>query len=184
MPNSNLNAEMRSRIDRFLDELAALVKNAALESVQAALGGAASAKRGRGRPRSTPAPSGAPRGRPAKSSRGKRSSAEVDQTAGRIQTFVRSNPGLGLEAIAKGIGTTTKELKLPIIKLLASRALSKKGQKRGTKYFASGRGGGAAKPKAKRAKKRGRKRAASAKSAKRAKRAKRAGRKAALAAAA
>jgi hypothetical protein len=64
--------------------------------------------------------------------------------AGRIATFVKSNPGMGLEAIAKGIGTATKELKLPVIKLLASRTLRKTGEKRGTKYFAGGSGGSGA----------------------------------------
>lgn len=83
--------------------------------------------------------------------------------AERILGFVKSSPGLGLEAIAAGLGTTTKELKLPVIKLLGARALKKSGQKRGTKYFAGGRAVASAR---KSAPKRGRK--AGRKSAKRA----------------
>jgi hypothetical protein len=160
MSTSNINADVRSRIDQFLEELSALVKNAALDSVRAALGdGAAPAKRGRGRPRSTvPA---ARRGKTAQGARGKRTSEQVDQMAERIQTFVRSNPGLRLEAIAEGIGTSSKELKLPIIKLLGTKSLSKTGQKRGTKYFAGGSGPRAGKsaPAGKRRRKQARKQA-------------------------
>ena len=145
MATSTLNTEIRARIDAFVQELTSIVKGAALESVRAALGdGAMPARRGPGRPpKAAGGATGARRGRPpASSSRGgKRSSDEVDQMAERIATFVKSNPGLGLEAIASGIGTATKELKLPVIKLLASRTLRKTGQKRGTKYFAGGSGG-------------------------------------------
>lgn len=54
---------------------------------------------------------------------------------------MKSNPGKGLEGIAAGLGTSTKELKLPVVKLLASRRIKKTGEKRGTKYFAGGGGG-------------------------------------------
>jgi hypothetical protein len=136
MTRSTLDAEIRSKIDTFLDELASLVKQTALDSVQAALGdGAAPARRGR-RMRVT-------LGRPAKSAMkgGKRSSEDVAAMAEKIAAFVRSNPGSRLEAIASGLRTPSKELKLPVIKLLSSKTLTKKGQKRGTMYFAGGRAG-------------------------------------------
>jgi hypothetical protein len=148
MATSPLNSDIRSRIDAFVDELTSIVKAAALDSVRAALGESPMpARRGPGRPPNAAA--GARRGRPPGSANkssagGKRSSEEVDQMAERIATFVKSNPGLGLEAIASGIGTSTKELKLPVIKLLANRTLRKTGEKRGTKYFAGGSGGGSA----------------------------------------
>ncbi len=168
MTQSNLNAEMRSRIDRFVAELSQLVKNSALESVRSALGetGAPTkrgpAKRGPGRPPSTGV--NAPATRPAAKRGGKRTTEQVDQMAERLKTFVQSHPGLGLEAIGKGLNVSTHDLKLPVIKLLAARALSKKGEKRGTKYFPAGRasGGGSApkkKPAAKRRRKAGRKKA-------------------------
>jgi hypothetical protein len=173
MATSTLNTDIRARIDAFVAELTTMVKGAALESVRAVLGdGGMPARRGPGRPpkaasaSSAPSATGARRGRPpGKSSRGgKRSTEEVDQMAERIATFVKSNPGLGLEAIASGIGTSTKELKLPVIKLLASRTLRKTGQKRGTKYFAGGGGGrGAGTPARKSAPKRRGKKARRAK---------------------
>jgi hypothetical protein len=137
MAQSNLDTAIRSKIDSFLEDLSALVKQTALESVQEALGnGAAPARRGPGRPKMK-----VKFGRPAKSAMkgGKRSSEDVAAMADKIASFVRSNPGSRLEAIAAGLRTNSKELKLPVIKLLSSKTLTKKGQKRGTMYFAGGR---------------------------------------------
>ena len=52
----------------------------------------------------------------------------------------RTNPGLRIEQINKQLGTTTKDLALPIRKLIAEGALKAKGEKRSTTYFA-GEGG-------------------------------------------
>ena len=56
---------------------------------------------------------------------------------------------------------STDVLKLPVMKLMAAKQLKTTGQKRGTKYFAGGRGGPRkatrAKPRKKHGKKRGRK---------------------------
>jgi hypothetical protein len=134
MTRSTLDAEIRSKIDTFLDELSGLVKQAALDSVHAALGGEGTpARRSPGRPRMK-----VKLGRPAKSAMkgGKRSTEEVGAMGEKIAAFVRSNPGSRLEAIAAGLGTDSKDLKLPVIRLLGSKTLTKKGQKRGTMYFA------------------------------------------------
>lgn len=77
--------------------------------------------------------------------------------AERLVAYVKSNAGQSLEGIAAGLGTSTKELKLPVIKLLASRQIKKTGQKRGTKYFPGG--GGAGRPAKAKTAKRGRKKA-------------------------
>jgi hypothetical protein len=137
MTNSTLDRDIRSRIDVFLEELSSLVKQAALDSVRAALGSAAT---------HTGSGQGLPRlkvklgrtAKPAMSRGGKRSSEDVAAMAEKIAAFVRSNPGARIEGIATGLGMPSKELKLPVIKLLGSRALTKKGQKRGTQYFVAG----------------------------------------------
>ena len=132
MAKSTLDLELRSKIDAFLDEISSLVKQTALDSVHAALGnGVTAVRRGPGRPRvtMTSAPAGAG---------GKRTSEQVVATAERIAAYVKSNPGARLEQIASGLGTSSKELKLPVIKLLSAKTLTKKGQKRGTMYFAGG----------------------------------------------
>jgi predicted transcriptional regulator len=53
----------------------------------------------------------------------------------RFAAFVKSNPGLRIEQINKELGTVTKELALPIRKLLADGTITSKGQKRSTTYF-------------------------------------------------
>jgi hypothetical protein len=67
----------------------------------------------------------------------KRSSEELDKLAERFQTFVKENPGLRIEQINKQLGTTTKDLALPIRKLISEGAIKTKGEKRSTTYFAS-----------------------------------------------
>jgi predicted transcriptional regulator len=53
----------------------------------------------------------------------------------KFASFVKANPGLRIEQINKELGTTTKDLALPIRKLIADRVISAKGQKRSTMYF-------------------------------------------------
>jgi ElaB/YqjD/DUF883 family membrane-anchored ribosome-binding protein len=127
---SDTSQQIRDRIEEFVNQLNQLVRQTALESVQDALGSGAGAGRGRGR--------GAARaaiGRGARRKGEKRSSDQIAETTKAVTTYVRKNPGQGVEAIAKGLGTVTKELTLPIRKLVAERQLKTKGQKRATKYF-------------------------------------------------
>ena len=44
--------------------------------------------------------------------------------------------GLRIEQIHKELGTTTKDLALPIRKLIAEKRIKTKGQKRSTTYYA------------------------------------------------
>ncbi len=131
MANLNLEQQIRTRISSFSDELASLVKQAALESVQSALG--APAHRGPGRPRTVKAPSAAKTARSAAG--GKRTSEQIDALAGKLLTAVRSKQGQTIEQIGKGLSIHTKELKLPVLKLLEGKQIKTTGQKRGTKYF-------------------------------------------------
>lgn len=80
----------------------------------------------------------------------------MDEAAARIVAHVRANDGQGISAIAAGTGVPLPLAKKAAIQLLATGALKKSGQKRGTVYHI-----GSGKPtKAKRAKGRGRKRKA------------------------
>jgi len=154
MANSTLNSEIRSKIDAFVEQLTAHVKKAALDSVREALGnGVAPARRGPGRPRMN-----VKVGRPAKSAMtGKRSAEDVAAMAEKVAAYVKANEGQRLDQIAVGMNLTTKELTLPVAKLLASKQLRKAGIQRGTKYFVGGSSGNATaaapKTKAKRGKK-------------------------------
>src|SRR5215203_5545013 len=139
MARNSIDSDIRSRIDVFIQEISGLIKVAAIQSVREALGGDAEpARRGPGRPAGT-APKSATPARRGRARGGKRSSEEVGAMAERIVATVRGNPGQGLESIGKEIGVPTKELKLPVIKLLSDGKLKKTGEKRGTKYFPAGR---------------------------------------------
>lgn len=50
--------------------------------------------------------------------------------------FVRKNPGLRIEQINAQLGTCTKDLALPIRKLIAAKMIRTKGEKRATTYEA------------------------------------------------
>lgn len=153
MKNSPLDREIRARIDSLLTDISQLVKRAALDSVRTAFGGDASGaaptaapRRGPGRPRKDVAAAPAPRS----GKRGKRSSEDVQATADKFLDYVKANPGQSTEQIGKALGMATKELQLPVVKLVQSGAVRTEGQKRGTKYFA---GGGKRAKRGKRAKK-------------------------------
>lgn len=163
MANNHLETEIRTCINAFVEELSKLVKQAAIESVQEALGGSsAPARRGPGRPRKAAAVIS----RPSSKRRKRRSSDAVDTVAIRILEQVKANPGQGVGEIGSALRLTSKELRLPILKLLGDKKLKTKGQRRGTKYFIAGattpkatkasgkRAAGKAKTKAKKARKR------------------------------
>lgn len=138
MKTSSLDRELRARIDAFVNELSSLVKLSALEAVHEALGSTLNAA---GASAAVPAAVKRGPGRPAKAARarskgGKRSPEAVLKVASAVLAYIKSNPGQRLEQIGKGVKSPTKELKLPIQKLFEQKAISTKGEKRGTKYFA------------------------------------------------
>lgn len=65
----------------------------------------------------------------------KRPAALLDKLEQRFLAFVRTNPGLRIEQINAALGTTTKELALPIRKLVGTSALKREGARRATRYF-------------------------------------------------
>jgi len=68
----------------------------------------------------------------------KRSADELDALATRFLAFVKMHPGLRIEQINKELHTSTKDLQLPIRKLLADRKLKATGNKRSTTYSLPG----------------------------------------------
>ncbi len=136
---SDVDNQIREQIEAFVNDLNQLVRQAALEAVAAALGGegvAAASARGRvpgfGRALARGRGKGA-----------KRTAEELEGTRESVLDYVRRNPGQGVEQIAKALNVPSRDLVLPIRKLVAAGQLSTKGQKRATKYFSgSGSGGG------------------------------------------
>ena len=76
-------------------------------------------------------------GTPARPGRMERRSSEtIDALKAQVVSHVRKHVnGSRVEEISVGLGISTKELKLPIIALLDEHKLTKKGQKRATRYY-------------------------------------------------
>ena len=120
---SDFQAEMNRVVAGFVAQITELARAAARDMIDEALGKAGKGSftglgRGRGRGRGA-----------------KRTSDELDKLADQFHSFVTKHPGLRIEQINKQLGTSTKDLALPIRKLLAEGALKTKGEKRSTTYF-------------------------------------------------
>lgn len=124
---ANLQSDIQRLVDGFVAELTELARKAAVEGLELALArsgskGGAGARSGRGRGRGA-----------------KRTASELEKMQNDFLAFVAKNPGLRIEQINKQLGTTTKDLALPIRKLIADGSLKAKGKKRSTTYFANGK---------------------------------------------
>ena len=141
MPNP-IEAQIKERIQSFIIELDILVRRNTLDALKSVLAGS-----------SAPAPrrSAGP-GRPKGSGRG----GNVDEAAAKIVAHVQANDGQGIGAIASSTGVALKQAKKAAIRLLASGALKKSGQKRGTRYHV---GSGRAAPAKAKGRKRGKRKA-------------------------
>jgi hypothetical protein len=130
---SDFQNEMNRAVQGFVAQITELARRAAIDTLESAFGG----RGARGAPVAAAALAanlgrvGRPRG-----GRGaKRSSADLEALSERFASFVKANPGLRIEQINKQLGTTTKDLALPIRKLISDGLINVKGQKRSTTYF-------------------------------------------------
>jgi hypothetical protein len=137
MPN-DVEAEIRARLEQFASQLTTLIQESAMSRVADAFSGGAPARRGRRAQSATPAPR-ATRGKKGQ----KRDPELLEALTEKLGAFITKNPGLRIEQIGKSLGVATKDLALPVKKLVAAKRVSTKGQKRATTYFS---GGGRGKP--------------------------------------
>jgi hypothetical protein len=125
--------EMNHAVQGFVAQITELARRAALDTLESAFGGRAARSSAASAPAATKgvARVGRPRG-----GRGvKRSPEDLEALSQQFAEFVKTSPGLRIEQINKELGTTTKELALPIRKLIAEGIISAKGKKRSTTYF-------------------------------------------------
>jgi len=132
---SDFQNEMNRVVQGFVGQITELARRAAIDTLESAFGGRAVRS-------SAPAPVAAAGGanvgrvgRPRGGRGAKRSAADLEALSEQFASFVKANPGLRIEQINKQLGTTTKDLALPIRKLISEGAISAKGQKRSTTYF-------------------------------------------------
>ena len=123
---ANYQSEVQKLVDSFVMQLAELWRRQAIDSLTGMGGGRGQGGRAAGAEISL----GRGRGRGAK-----RTADELEHLADSFVEFVTKNPGLRIEQINKQLGTTTKDLALPIRKLLADGVVKAKGKKRSTAYF-------------------------------------------------
>ena len=123
---ANYQSEVQKLVDGFVLQLAEIWRRQAIDSLTGMGGGRGQGGRAGGGDLSI----GRGRGRGAK-----RTAEELEQLADAFVEFVSKNPGLRIEQINKQLGTSTKDLALPIRKLLEDGVVKAKGKKRSTAYF-------------------------------------------------
>jgi hypothetical protein len=129
---SDFQNEMNRVVQGFVAQITELARRAAIDTLESAFGGRA----GRSAPAVEAIAVNLGRvGRPRGGRGAKRSSADLEELSHRFASFVAANPGLRIEQINKQLGTTTKDLALPIRKLISENRIKAKGQKRSTTYF-------------------------------------------------
>ena len=117
----------------FVSQVSALAKRAAMDTLESALTGGMPDGRRRGRPPGGGVSVAALGSRRPKGA--KRPANEIEATKASLYDFIKSNPGQRVEQINKALGTTTKDLTLPLKKLIADKAVKTEGEKRATAYF-------------------------------------------------
>ena len=133
---SDFQNEMNRTVQGFVAQITELARRAAIDTLESAFGG----RGGRSAPAAAALTANLGRvGRPRGGRGAKRSSADLEALSERFASFVSTNPGLRIEQINKQLGTTTKDLALPIRKLISEGRIKAKGQKRSTTYFAGKR---------------------------------------------
>jgi|SRR6185312_12855131 hypothetical protein len=122
---TDFQTEMNRVVSGFVTQITELARRAAIDTLESALGrrGAAAISRSGG--------GGGMRRKGAK-----RTGDELDKLGDSFHAYVAKHPGLRIEQINKELGTTTKDLALPIRKMISDGSLKTKGSKRSTTYFA------------------------------------------------
>ena len=123
----DIQREINERIEAFVTDISELAKKFVLETVESGLTSS----------RRSPIKGlmgGTPRVR---RKSGKRSPDEIQDAATTLLDYIRENPGRRMEEIAKALGSTTKDLTLPIKKLQQQNMIKVEGQKRATCYYPS-----------------------------------------------
>ena len=141
--NRDLESEIQVRIQAFAQEMSTLMRQAAMEAMEDALGGGTGTRRARATPaakaKGTPGrkPKAGKKAPAAKKRRGgKRTAAELLVLEEEFLKEVKKAGGRRVEEIGKAMGVSTKDLALPVKKLLSDKKIKTTGKRRATRYFA------------------------------------------------
>jgi len=133
MAKTDIDDKIRGMLESFANDLAGLIRESAMQTVRDALGGEPSGRRGGAKRGARAAASPAAGRRLAKGA--KRPPDEIVKLTSRLMEYVKSHKGERIEQIAKGMGVSTRELNLPVKKLISGKSIKTRGQKRATQYF-------------------------------------------------
>jgi hypothetical protein len=124
----DLQSEVHRTVQGFVAQIVELVRHTAVETLQTAFAGPGPAASCADRP--------GEHGPGAASTDPKRTPADLRELSRRLVAFVQANPGLRITQINYSLGTRTRDLALPIRKLMASGVIRTVGHTRSTRYFA------------------------------------------------
>ncbi len=134
-PWNQMNATIRDRVDSFVADLTQMIREAALEAVQQALGaGGASAARRSAGPGRKPSAAGKGSSAGGRKSPGAAPKGNAAQVAEKLLAEIRRQPGQRLEEIARALKTTTANLRPALDLLLGQGRVRTEGKARGTNY--------------------------------------------------
>lgn len=134
---TDIESQLQAHIDAFVDDISAIVRNAAVEAVRQSLmasgdvpipyRSAKPAARKAGRRKATKVA-----GKKTKSGRCvRRSAADLEALGARFLAHVKSHPGQRLEQIAKSLRRDTADLKRPVALLMEAKMLRPRGRSGG-----------------------------------------------------
>lgn len=140
----NFEQMIAQRVQVFVSDIAELARQQAIETLSTALASGQGRGRGGRAPKNgglslAQAGRGGRRGRDRSGNR--RSPDEIDRASQALLAEIQANPGLRVEQIGRTLGAATKDLTLPLKKLLSQRIVRSEGQRRATRYFPAGGGG-------------------------------------------
>lgn len=136
---TNLQQALENRVTAFVNEITEITRNAARDIVVSALGlanGPAPAATSKAAKRAAPKAStkhdviGATGGKGQK-----RDPATLVKVGMDLAAHISANPGQRIEQIKAAMKLDTKDLVLPIQKLMAAKTIRAEGTRRATKYF-------------------------------------------------
>ncbi len=141
---ADINKQIEQSIQAFVTELSGLVRAAAVDAVQAALGGTArsaapvAARRGPGRPRKTEQPAAKPAKAPkAKAgTRGRRTAAQIASLVGDVLAYIKAHPGMRSEKIRAAMKIGRPAMRDALDRLGEAKKIKMKGVKRAASYTA------------------------------------------------
>lgn len=128
MTATTVEAEIRTRIEGFVDELAKLVRASAVEAVEQALTGGRKPRQlygslGHGKTSAQP-----------KKNR-RRTRSQLNRTAELLKKHIGEHPGQRMEEIGEAVKKETRELRRPLNRLLAKQEIVRLGHKRASRYY-------------------------------------------------